>query len=103
MCSSDLVGPQNLLIEILDTQTEAADASLFDHLQLTFGQRSRLALKSDLLRFIPRQQPLHGLHDPGKLAGRNVGGSSTSKVDELRLAAADEGLLRVERQLLDGG
>ncbi len=65
---SSPVDSQDVVIEILDTQTEAADAQLFDDPELAFGQGAGLAFKSDLLGLIPRQQPLQSIHHPAELA-----------------------------------
>src|SRR5689334_13841961 len=92
-----------MIIEILNTQTEAADAQLLDYLELAFAQGSGLALKSDLLGLIPRQQLLHCIHEPAELAGGDVRGCSAAEIDKFRLPAANERFLRVKRQLLDCG
>src|ERR1039458_3134092 len=70
---------------------------------LTFSKGSGCAFEGDFVGFIPRQQALHTLDQAGELPGGNVRRCPASKVDEFRLAAADEGFFGVEGQFLDRG
>src|SRR5215472_1733732 len=100
---SSAVHFEDVVVEMLDAQAETGDAERADRLELGLGQRAGLALEGYFFGFVPRQQPLHCLHQPGELPRRNVRRSSAAEVNELGLAPADERPLGVKRQLPDRG
>src|ERR1017187_2502677 len=94
---------QGLVVENLDAEAECRDSQILNHLKFAFGKGSGFAFEGDFVGFIPRQQALHTLDQAGELPGGNVRRCPASKVDEFRLAAADEGFFGVEGQFLDRG
>src|SRR5580692_765209 len=94
---------QNVVVEILDAQAEARDSQIPDRLKFAFREGSRFALEGDFFGLVPGQQALHALDQARKLPRGNVRWCAPSKVNESRLASADEGSLGVEGQFSDGG
>ena len=97
------VNLEDVVIEVLHAEAQPRDADLAQHLEFLLAQCARLALESDLLRLVPRQQLLHTVGQVAELILGEVRRCAASKINKVGLAPSDEDLLRVELHLVQHG
>ncbi len=101
MCPA--VGPQNLVVEMLDPQAQPGDPQFVDCLQLLSVERARLAFKGHLLGLVPGQEAFHSGHELPESRRREKRGRAAAEIDEPRPPPGQERSPGVHREFAQQG
>lgn len=88
---------------MLDAQAQTGYLDLAQRGQLVIGERAGFAFEGDLLDLVPWKQLLHAIGEETAVVHAEKTGRASARVDEARLAPADERLRGVDRQFLQQG
>ena len=90
---------QDLVVEVLDAQTQSGHADAANRRELGLGERPRLALEGDLLGVLPWRHGGQPADQAFELLRREERGRAAAEVDEVQRPSGDRRLRRAELPL----